>query len=100
MTRSAGKADSTKERRTGRIGRKQGILKMKEKKKVPRWTQLGIRICPESFCCGRIEKGEVAKLHVTTEMCEHRFSFFFFFFLTIEVPHEGIHKLSRSFSYS
>lgn len=84
MTRSAVKAESTKERRTGRIGRKQGILKMKEKKKVPRWTQLGIRICPESFCGGRIEKGEVAKLHVTTEMCEHRvlFFFFLFFFLT------------------
>lgn len=100
MTRTAGKAEPTKERRTGRIGRKQGILKMKEKKKVPRWTQLGIRICPESFGCGRIEKGEVAKLHVTTEMCEHRFSVFFCFvlFLTIEVLHEGIHKLSRSFS--
>lgn len=76
MTRSGAKAELTKERRTGRIGRKQGILKMREKKKVPRWTQLRIRIYPKSFCCGRIEKGEVAKLHVTTEMCEHRFLVF------------------------
>lgn len=49
---------------------------MKEKEKVPRWTQLGISTHSESFCCGRIEKGEMAKLYVTTEMCEHRFSLF------------------------
>lgn len=47
---------------------------MKEKEKVPRGTQLRIRIHPESFCCERIEKVEVAKLHVTTEMLEHMFS--------------------------
>lgn len=36
VTRKEGKAESAKERREGRIGKKQGILRMKEKEKVPR----------------------------------------------------------------
>ena len=41
---------------------------------------LGINIHPETFCCGRMEEGKVAKLYVTTEVCEHRR---FFFFVTL-----------------
>lgn len=100
MTRRGGKAESTKERRAGRIGRKQRILQMKEKGKDPRRTQLERSSHPETSCWGRIEECKVAELHVTTEMCEHRFSF--------RLPLRqymkkvsllvGIHKLSGSFS--
>lgn len=36
VTRNEGKTESAKERREDRIGKKQGILRMKEKEKVPR----------------------------------------------------------------
>lgn len=36
VTGKEGKEESAKERREGRIGRKQGILRMKEKEKLPR----------------------------------------------------------------
>lgn len=76
LTRSGEKAESTKESGAGRL---EGTmdLKMKEKEKVLKWTQLEIRIHPESFFCGKIDKGKVAKSHVTTEISEYKFLLFF-----------------------
>lgn len=77
-----GKVESAKEKRAGMIGKKKKKDSQNEgEREGSRWTfpdgQLGMSSQPESFYCRGIEKGEVVKLYVTTEMCEHRFLLFF-----------------------
>lgn len=46
-------------KKAGQAGWRETIdLKMKEKNKVLKWTQLEIRIHPESFCCGKTDKAK------------------------------------------
>lgn len=72
VTRSGEKAESTKASGAGRL---EGNMELKmEKEKVLKWTQLKIRIHPESFCCGKIDKGKVAKSCVTAEISGRFFS--------------------------